>query len=760
MPAQGRSSVHPFSDSISLSFFIAHYRISPGCAVVQRQSGIGNCSIKLKKMKRIAIVHVFVCACTIVFAQDASDSFYLLTPVEVRSIRAGENAPFTKTNLSKKEIRKLNTGQDIPFLLNQTPSVVVNSDAGNGVGYTGLRIRGTDATRINVTLNGIPYNDAESQGSFFVDLPDFASSVNSIQIQRGVGTSSNGAGAFGASINFSTNEINKEAYAEFNNSFGSFNTWKNTIRAGTGLVNDRFVADIRLSRIASDGFIDRAKSDLKSFYFSTAYLGNKTSVRLNVFHGKEKTYQAWNGIAEADLVAGRRTLNSAGTEKPGEPYDNETDNYWQNHYQLFFDHRFSDKLTFNTAFFWVPGHGYYEQYKADKAYADFGISSTANSDFVRQLWLDNDFYGNIFSIQYKNDQSQMTLGGGYNRYDGKHFGELVWASAGLPVPVYRWYDLDALKTDFNIYLKRQTNFADGWYYFSDLQYRHVKYNIDGFRDNPGLFIKNKYNFVNPKAGISYNNNNWKGYLSYSRASKEPNRDDFEAGMNQQPKRERLNDWEAGIERTNKKTSWSATFFYMSYTDQLVLTGKINDVGAYTRTNIPKSYRLGTELQGTIAPTSWVNASANLSISRNKVDGFVEFLDDYDVGGQKTNQYDNTDIAFSPAIVGAATVNFTPVPELEVSLMGKYTGKQYLDNTQSEKRKLDAFFVQDARISYSIRPRWTREILITGRVNNLFNKKYEPNGYTFSYIYGGNTVTENFYFPMAGINFMLGLNVSL
>jgi iron complex outermembrane receptor protein len=712
-------------------------------------------------MKRIAIACFYLSACISAFGQEeAKDSFYVLSPVEVRAVRAAENAPFTKTNLSKKEISKLNLGQDLPFLLNRTPSVVVNSDAGNGIGYTGIRIRGTDATRINVTLNGIPYNDAESQGTFFVDLPDFASSVGSIQIQRGVGTSSNGAGAFGGSINFSTNEINKESYTEINNSFGSFNTWKNTVKAGTGLLGDHFTADLRLSRISSDGFIDRAKSDLKSFYFSTAYLADKTSLRLNIFSGKEKTYQAWYGISEADLIAGRRTVNYAGTEKPGDPYNNETDNYWQDHYQLFFDHRINKNLSFNTAFFLVKGKGYYEQYKADNAYVDYGLSLTGNSDFVRQLWLDNDFYGNVFSLQYRNAKTQVVLGGGYNRYVGNHFGELIWASNGLPTPTYRWYDLDALKTDFNIYLREQRLFAANWYYFYDLQYRHVKHDINGFRDNPTLIINNNYDFFNPKAGITYVKNGWKGYLSYSIANKEPNRDDFEAGIHQQPAREQLNDIELGIERTHKLSSWSATLYYMHYKDQLVLTGKINDVGAYTRTNIPKSYRMGIELQGAAGISSWMNLSANLALSRNKVIDFNEYIDDYDQGGQKLNTYTSTDIAFSPNIVGAATINFIPCRHLELSLLSKYVGREYLDNTQNETRKLDPFYTQDLRIIYTLKTRFLKEINLTGQVYNLFNAKYQPNGYTYSYITGGETVTENYYFPMAGINFMVGLNVKL
>jgi len=715
-------------------------------------------------MKRIAVSIIASTLCSFLSAQEKTndkDSFYLLTPVEVKAVRAADNAPFTKTNLSKKEIRKNNLGQDIPFLLDQTPSVVINSDAGNGVGYTGIRIRGSDATRINITLNGIPYNDAEGQGTFFVDLPDFSSSVGSIQIQRGVGTSSNGAGAFGASINFSTNEINKDVYAEINNSYGSFDTWKNTVKIGTGIMGDHFTADLRLSRISSSGFIDRATTNLKSFYFSTAYLSARSSLRLNIFSGKEKTYQAWYGISEADLQAGNRTINYAGTEKPGEPYDNETDNYWQDHYQLFFTQLLGKKITFNTALFYIKGKGYYEQYKADQPYNDYGLTGiAANSDFVRQLWLDNDFYGNIFSFQYKNNKTQASLGGGYNRYEGNHFGELIWASKGLPTPGYRWYDLDALKTDFNIYLKQQTEFCQNWNYFYDLQYHHVKYDINGFRDNPGLFIKNDYDFFNPKAGISYIKNGWKGYFSYSIANKEPNRDDFEAGKNEQPKPERLHDIELGIEKDRTNYNWAVTLYYMRYKDQLVLTGKINDVGAYTRTNIPRSYRAGIELQGGYKLNSWLNVAGNFAFSRNKVLRFTEFIDDYDNGGQKINNYKSADIAYSPAIVGGATINFLPIKNIELSLVSKYVSKQYLDNTQDEGRKLNAFYVQNARATYTFTKAFLKESNIILQVNNIFNKRYEPNGYTYNYIYGGTLSVNNYYFPMAGTNFMIGVNIKL
>ncbi len=710
-------------------------------------------------MKRIAFFILF--SFSLIASAQLKDTIELL-PVEVRAVRANATAPFAKTNISKAQIQRQNLGYDLPFLLNQTPSVVVNSDAGNGVGYTGIRIRGTDATRINVTLNGIPYNDAESQGTFFVDLPDFASSVNSIQIQRGVGTSSNGAGAFGATLNVSTNEVNKKAYAEANNSFGSFNTWKNTLKAGTGLLNNHFVADLRLSRISSDGYIDRAKSNLRSLYFSTAYLSDKTDVRFNIFTGKEKTYQAWNGVSEADLKT-NRTINYAGMERPGAPYDNETDNYRQDHYQLFFTQRFTPKLSFNTAVFLTNGKGYYEEYRAAQAYADYGMTAPAagvdTSDLVRQLWLDNHFYGTIFSLQHQSQKTTFILGGAVTKYDGNHFGKVIWAEKGL-TGTNKWYDLDANKNDFNIYGKWQQDLFASLQFFADLQYRKVKYDLDGFRNNPDLVINNNYNFFNPKFGLTYHKNNWLAYASYSIANKEPNRDDFEAGHENQPKPERLNDLEIGVENKKGKSTFGANFYYMQYKDQLVLTGKINDVGAYTRTNIGNSYRLGVELQGSSILNKWLKAGANLSLSKNKIRNFEEYIDDYDNGGQKRNAYRESDISFSPDVVGAANITLTPVNKLSLDLISKYVGKQYLDNTSNEQRKLNAYYTQDVRAVYSFDYNWLKNVDLTFQVNNVFNKKYEPNGYTFSYYSNNKLTTENYYFPMAGTNWMVGVNVRL
>ncbi|MBS1918343.1 MAG: TonB-dependent receptor plug domain-containing protein [Bacteroidetes bacterium] len=712
-----------------------------------------------------------------------------LQPVEVRAIRAGEKAPFTKTNISKKEIEKANLGQDLPFILNQTPSVVINSDAGNGVGYTGIYIRGTDATRINMTINGIPYNDAEDQSIYFVDLPDLASSVNSIQIQRGVGTSSNGAGAFGATMNFSTNEFNEKAYAEINNSYGSFNTWKNTIKVGSGLIGDHFTLDARLSRISSNGYIDRATSDLKSFYLSAAYYSKTSSLRFNIISGYEKTYQAWNGIPEAKLEGDKAALDKHYEDNVGSlyftqadslnlynsnnrtynyfTYKNQTDNYWQNHYQLFFNHQFNSRLSLNVAGFLSRGYGYYEEYQHGQSYADYGLSpvvvgtdTISTTDLIRQKWLDNYFYGGIFSLQYKSKGTQLTIGGGWDRYDGKHYGLVNWAQNGDIPEGYQYYNVPAHKSDFNVYAKWQQQLDEHFTAFADLQFRTINYHINGFEDNPSIIVNPQYNFLNPKAGVSYNSHDWQGYFSYSLGNHEPNRGDFEANQSDLPKPEKLNDFELNIEKKNSLYSLSATGYYMLYKNQLVLNGKINDVGEYTRVNIPNSYRLGVELQGSIKLTNWMNIAANIAFSRNKVKNYTEYIDDYDNGGQKSYSYKTTDIAFSPSVVGGASVNFLPFKNYELNLISKYVSKEYLDNGQHEDRKLNGYYVQNLRMSYAIKSKTIKETDFVFQVNNLFNKKYEPNGYTYSYIYGGELITENFLFPMATTNVMLAINIKL
>lgn len=719
-------------------------------------------------MKKFLLSCVLLASVSFAFTQSIqqfNDTAYL-KPVEIWAVRASDKAPFAKTTMSQQEIEKVNLGQDVPFILNQTPSVVVSSDAGNGVGYTGIRIRGTDGTRINVTLNGIPYNDVESQATYWVDLPDFASSANSTQIQRGVGTSSNGGGAFGATINIATNELNKNFYAEVNNSFGSYNTWKNTFKFGSGLLGKHFTIDGRVSNISSDGYIERAKTSLRSYYLSTAWTDDKNSIRLNIFSGKERTYQAWDGVPQDSLATNRR-YNSAGTEKPGTPYENQVDDYLQTHYQLFYNHQWNPYWKTNIAFFLTRGKGFYEQYKGGASLSEYriddyfdGTNIITETNLARRLWLDNYFYGTVYSVQHKKGNTEFTAGGAMTKYDGKHYGDILWAQVQAAVPVnYRWYDLTAYKKDFSMFAKWAQQWDNNWQSFMDIQYRNVSYNINGFRNNPGIVINKNMGFVNPKFGVTYTKSDWMAYASYAIASHEPNRDDFESGTTQ-PKSELLHDFELGVERRKKKSFYSANIYYMNYKDQLVLVGNINDVGAYTRTNVPNSYRLGIELQGKIELNDFVSIAANATFSKNKIKNYTELIDDYDNGGTKNNFYQSTDISFSPSIIAGGSINFTPAKNASISLISKYVGRQFLDNTTTISRSLNSYYLQDVRLSYLIENKLFKATNIIVQLNNVFNKKYEANGYTFSYVYDSKVATENFYFPMAPFNFMIGVNVRL
>ena len=688
----------------------------------------------------------------------------LMPAIEIRAVRAASDYPFAQTLINKTNIEKNNLGQDIPFLLNQVPGAVANADAGNGIGYTGIRIRGTDPSRINFTLNGIPYNDAESQGVFLVNLPDILSSTNSIQVQRGVGTSSNGTGAFGATVNLLTNEVIEKAYGQISNSFGSFNSRKHTIKTGTGLINGRYSVDLRLSSIASDGFIDRASSDLQSFYFSTASIRENSSLRLNIFSGKEKTYQAWYGIPE-DKLDNDRTYNSAGTEKVDGPYDNETDNYTQTHYQVFYNKRLNTKWNLSVAGFATKGQGYYEQYKADESFSKYGLIppvfngiAVTETDLIRQLWLDNIYYGSNFSFQQNTDYSELIFGGGSSVYSGQHFGKIIWAENAVSKDK-KWYDHDASKKENHLFGKwlDKTGPVN---FFADLQVRMVSYNIDGFRDNPDLDVDRNWIFANPKVGARLTRNNFSAFLSYAMANKEPNRDDFEAGAASAPKHETLHDFESGLETNLGKVNLNITAYGMFYKNQLVLTGKVNDVGAYTRTNIAQSYRAGIEIEASVKMGKLFRISNNLSLSRNKINSFTDYIDDYDNGGQIATIYKNTNIAFSPTIVNNGTLTWLPWKNAEFRLISKYVGRQFLDNTSRADRSLDAFLVNDLHFSQSITMKEIKSIDLFFQMNNFLNERYEPNGYSYSYRYGGEISRNNFYFPMAGINFMIGCSINL
>lgn len=687
----------------------------------------------------------------------------LADEVLVRATRASENSASTYSNISREELEKNNLGQDLPFLLNQSPSVVVSSDAGNGIGYTGIRIRGSDPTRLNVTINGIPYNDPESQGTFWVNLPDFASSVDNIQIQRGVGTSTNGAGAFGGSLNIQTTIKHDSAYVELNNTIGSYQTVKNTVNVGTGLMNNKFSLDGRLSRIQSDGYIDRGSSMLKSYFLSGAYYGKNNLLRANVFSGSEKTYQAWNGVPET-LLETNRTFN-------GFTYDDQTDNYTQNHYQLLYSHSLKSDLSANLALHYTQGSGYYEEFKEDQKLAKYGINpysvggtTISNSDLVRRRWLDNDFYGLTYSLNYTPEADiNFTLGGAYNEYDGDHFGEVI---RGQFIPtgnsIQRYYNGNGFKTDFNAYAKAE--YGPGKLnLFADLQYRRVNYTISGTDKNRlNLNHDDKLNFFNPKIGLSYELNQRNNlYASIAIANKEPNRDDYiNSAPGSLPSRENLMDIETGYRIKASNFSAGLNAYAMFYKDQLVLTGKVNDVGEYIRQNVEDSYRYGLELDGKLQISNKLSWALTASLSDNKIKNFTEYVDDYDNGGQIVNNYSNTDLAFSPKFVGSGELSFQPFKKTEIALLSKYVSGQFLDNTSNSQRSLDAFFVNDLRLRYNTSFKGLKNIGITLLMNNIFSELYEANGYTFSYLYGGAFTTENYYYPQAPANFLLSLSLKL
>ncbi|GMQ30066.1 TonB-dependent receptor [Algoriphagus confluentis] len=686
----------------------------------------------------------------------------------VSATRASENTPTTFTTVDKAEIAKRNLGQDIPILLNFTPSVVSHSDAGAGVGYTGLRIRGTDQTRINATINGIPLNDAESHGVFWVNMPDFASSVESLQIQRGVGTSTNGAATFGASLNFQTDTRRNEAYAELDNGFGSFNTWRNTVKAGTGLLNNRFAVDARLSKITSDGYVDRAFSDLSSWFVSGGYYGEKSVIKLIAFSGREQTYQSWYGLPESKLE-NDRTYNFY-------TYDNETDNYQQDHYQLIYTGILGSNWKTNLALHYTYGRGYFEQYREDDAFENYGLSPVQignelieSTDIIRRRWLDNDFFGFVGSANYISDDGRLDLiiGGGANRYDGDHFGEIIWARVAGNTDIRdRYYDNNAVKDDRNIYSKATFEVKPGLNLFGDLQVRGIDYSFFGVNDDQRIVDgQESYTFFNPKFGFSYEKGPQTWYASFAVANREPTRSDFiDNPITEVPRPERLNNIEAGVRAKTGNFTYNANFYYMGYQDQLILTGQINDVGAYIRENVASSYRAGIELDGAYALSPAWTLGGNIAFSQNKIREFTEYIDDYSVEEfqQEAFTYTNTDIAFSPNVVGSAIIEFKPSKNLSLNWLSKYVGRQFLDNTANEARSLDAFFTNDLRISYSATPRFFKGLEVNLLINNIFNELYEPNGYTFSYFVPGDTgrelITENFYYPQAGTNFLLGLRM--
>ena len=680
-----------------------------------------------------------------------------LKEVMVSSVRAKDKNPITYTNVSKEEIAPRNLGQDVPVLLQYLPSVVSTTDAGNGVGYTYMRVRGSDGSRINVTLNGVPFNDSESQGTFFVNLPDFASSLESVQLQRGVGTSTNGAGAFGASLNMATKSYQEKAYAEISNSYGSFNTRKHTLSFGTGLHNN-FEMNGRISNIASDGFIDRATSNMFGYFFNANYVKESTLIKFLAFGGKEKTYQAWYGIEDPEKLRNDRTFNPAGMyfDEFGNMqfYDNETDNYWQNHFQLHWTEKWSEKWISNAALHYTIGKGYFEQYKEDADLTDYNLpafNGNSISDLVRKRWLDNDFFGATFSLNYKTAKTDLLFGGAANRYLGLHYGEVVWTQNYIPNP-NRYYDNYGNKDDVNIYTKASYNVTNKLNLFADLQYRMVFYDATSVKFDA---VKDTFRFFNPKAGLNYQLNDKNALYGYfGIANKEPRRDDYESGA---IKPERLFDYELGWKYNTKKVKLYANAFYMRYNDQLVLTGDLNDVGSPIFTNSGKSYRLGLEVESTIALTDKLILNPNFTLSKNKNEDFY-----YEINGAVQN-LGNTNIAYSPDFIFGNRFSYLPVKGLQLSLLSKFVGEQYMGNIDSDVSKLDSYFINDFNFSYDWKiNKGIKSIVFSGLVNNIFNVEYESNGYFYTYDddSSGSTITYGGagYYPQAGINFLFGLSL--
>jgi iron complex outermembrane receptor protein len=719
--------------------------------------------------------------------------------VIVKATRAAINAPTSFTNIHRKQLTEKNFGQDFPYLLQMTPSSVVFSDAGAGIGYTGIRIRGVDPTRINVTLNGIPLNDAESQGVFWVNMPDFGSSAESVQIQRGIGTSSNGAAAFGASINVKTNNLPRKPYAAVQSGIGSFNSFQNSVQFGTGVLENNWSLNGRLSKITSDGFIDRASSDLKSFFLSAGRTGKKDFFKVNIFSGIERTYQAWNGMPkpkfDEDKVALENHMANLGLSETeathlrnsGNAYNyftykNQVDHYQQDHYQLFYNYSFNRKLSLNTALHYTKGRGYYEEYKNDEDFQDYGLDTLSfdnmditSTDLVRRRWLDNHFGGGIFSLQYERSSLSLIWGGGYNVYKGDHFGEVIWARYMSNREIgWRYYENDARKSEGNSYLKATKKYKK-WLLFADVQVRRVDYRFVG-PDNSGKELDQNvnYTFFNPKVGASFQlSGKSLLYLSIARSNKEPIRDDFvNSSPESRPMPEQLTDGEAGWRYSTKRLMVAVNGYYMSYKNQLILTGKINDVGGYSRTNVPESYRAGIETEFSLTLKKWLQWSANATISQNKVTKFTEFVDDWITYEQISTAYKKTDLAFSPNFVAASQIRFLPTNRITFDLITKSVGRQYLDNTSNESRSLDPYMVHDIVVSWRLLENGKTKELSTRRnnlikdlnlslaLNNITQVRYASNGYTFSGIMEKQRYDFNYVFPQAGFNYFFRLTAGL
>lgn len=712
----------------------------------------------LNNRSKALIYFLFLLSSFFSFSQEKVKDTTKVNPLDevlVSAVRVTTKTPVSFTNLDRKEIKLRNLGQDIPILMNYMPSVVTTSDAGNGVGYTGIRVRGSDATRVNITINGIPFNDAESSGAYWVNMPDFASSVESLQLQRGVGTSTNGAGAFGASLNLLTDSFSNEASGEISNAAGSFTTRKHTVKFSSGLLNDNaeknsargFELAGRLSNIDSQGYIDRASSDLKSYFLQGTFVGKTTLIKALVFGGKEKTYQSWYGV-DGETLNNERTFNYAGmyTDAFGNTkfYDNQTDNYQQDHYQLHWNERLSENWSGNMALHYTKGKGYFEEYQNAQNFADYGLTPITvdativnTTDLIRQKWLDNDFYGTTFSANYKKDKLDVIIGGGWNKYEGKHFGKVIWARyASTSELGNHYYDDVATKTDGNIFAKANYQITEKISLYGDLQFRNVNYKADGVQ--PTL-VNDTFNFFNPKAGMSYSFNAKNiFYFSYAKANREPNRTDYEGGN---VKSEKLDDYELGWRYVSDKIKVDTNIYYMAYKDQLILTGNLDNVGNPIRSNSEKSFRLGLEVDATIAISKQVFIRPNFTLSQNS---------NVDLKVADAN-FGTRQIAYSPSVIAGNILVYKPTESLQVAWLSKYVGEQFMNNIELPAAKLVDYFVNDFNIAYEIKAKSVfKSIVLTGLVNNILDKQYISNGYMYD--------VYPYYYPQAGINFLVGVTL--
>ena len=715
-------------------------------------------------MKRILLAAFFIS--NILYSQEkiidtVQGTKQNLDEVIVKGIRAKFSSPISYSNIYKEKLKSNNLGQDLPILLNFLPSVVTTSDAGAGIGYTGIRVRGVSPQSTNITINGIPFNDPESMGTFWVNLPDFTSSIQSLQLQRGIGTSTNGSGAFGASINILTDNISQTPYAEISSSFGSFNTRKNTIKFSTGKINDVFEFSGRFSKIDSDGYVDRAFSDLKSYFIQGTYLKGSTLIKAISFAGHEKTYQSWYGLTMDQLKENRR-------QNPY-TYENEIDNYKQDHYQLHWNEKINNFWSFNLGLNYTYGRGYFEQYREDDNIDTYGgiVSSDTNlngektdtTDLIRRRWLDNDFYVFNSSLNFIKNKIDLTISSSYSSYVGDHFGEVIWARTFSSNGKIRdrYYEGLGEKKDLSFFTKLLYSIDEKIEFYSDLQYRNVKYNTSGTTsDLVNMVIDKSYGFFNPKIGLSYKlNPNSLLYVSYARANREPNRTDYESNPDIQP--ERLNDIEFGWRLRNKNMSLNLNSYFMLYDEQLILTGEIDDVGNPKRTNSGSSYRIGLEIENRINISELFSFETNLTLSSNKNKNIFSMVD-----GALYN-YGKTNISFSPSFVGSNAIIYQPSEKISLSLLSKYVGKQYMGNTDQPNSILESYFVNDLNITYSLQPeKIFQSISINFLINNILNKEYISNGYYYTYddtwsIPGQiKTLDGAGYYPQATRNFLAGL----